>query len=90
MLKQLDEHSCILGSSTKLIFINDKKRIGNNKPISVLEIYQIDYICNILIPYLDTGRPTLCFPPTFAKAKVKGLSKVARLYNLELKNILII
>ncbi len=53
LLKQLDEHSCILGSSTKLIYINDKKRIGNNKPISVLEIYQIDYICNILIPYLD-------------------------------------
>jgi hypothetical protein len=34
LLKQLDEHSCILGSSTKLIFINDKKRIGSNKPIS--------------------------------------------------------
>jgi hypothetical protein len=53
LLKQLDEYSCILGSSTKLINIQDKKRIGNNKPISVLEIYQLDYICNILIPYLN-------------------------------------
>jgi len=54
LLSQLDEYSCILGSSTKLINIFDKKRIGNNKPITVLEIYTIDYICNILIPYLDS------------------------------------
>ena len=53
MLSQLDEHSCILGSSTKLIHINNKKAIGNNKPITILEIYQIDYICNILRPYFD-------------------------------------
>jgi hypothetical protein len=53
LLSKLDEHSCILGSSTKLININDKKRIGTNKPITILEIYQIDYIRNILIPYLD-------------------------------------
>jgi len=53
LLSQLDEHSCMLGSSTKLININNKKAIGNNKPISILEIYQIDYISNILIPYLD-------------------------------------
>jgi hypothetical protein len=35
LLSKLDEHSCILGSSTKLIHINDKKRIGTNKPISI-------------------------------------------------------
>lgn len=53
LLAQLDEHSHILGSSTKLINILNKTEIGNNKPISVLEISQIDYIHNILIPYLD-------------------------------------
>jgi len=56
LLSQLDEPSCVLGSSTKLININNKKAIGNNKPISILEIYQIDYIFNILIPYLDSLR----------------------------------
>jgi hypothetical protein len=54
LLNQLDEYSYILGSTTKLINLNDKKRIGANKPITVLEIYQIDYIVNILIPYLDS------------------------------------
>nr|QID02744.1 LAGLIDADG endonuclease [Orbilia oligospora] len=55
LLSRLDEHSCILGSSTGLININDKRKLKtNNKPISVLEIYQIDYICNIFIPYLDS------------------------------------
>ena len=53
LLNQLDSHSKLLGTETKLINITDKKQIGNNKPISILEIYQIDYICNILIPYLD-------------------------------------
>lgn len=38
LLSQLDEHSCMLGSSTKLINIHDK-RVGDNKPISILEIY---------------------------------------------------
>ena len=54
LLNQLNPHSKLLGSETKLINITDKKQIGNNnKPISILEIYQIDYICNILIPYLN-------------------------------------
>ena len=53
LLNQLDSHSKLLGTETKLINITDKKQIGNNKLISILEIYQIDYICNILIPYLD-------------------------------------
>jgi len=55
LLSLLDEHSYILGSSTKLINILDKKkkRIETNKPISILEISKIDYICNILIPYLN-------------------------------------
>jgi len=52
-LNDLDESSCILGSCTKLINIIDKKIKGDNKPISVLEIYQVDYLCNILIPYFD-------------------------------------
>lgn len=52
-MNQLDAHSKLLGTETKLINILDKKPIGNNKPISILEIYQIDYLCNILIPYLD-------------------------------------
>jgi hypothetical protein len=54
LLNQLDEYSYILGSSTKLINIYDKKLKGNNKPISILEISQIDYLCNILIPYFDS------------------------------------
>jgi len=54
ILNQLDEYSYILGSSTKLVNINDKKAKDNCKPISILEISQIDYICNILIPYFDS------------------------------------
>lgn len=54
LLNQLDEYSYILGSCTKLININDKKIKCNNKPISILEISQIDYLCNILIPYFNS------------------------------------
>jgi hypothetical protein len=54
LLNKLDKYSSILGSSTKLINILDKQRIGTNKAITILEIYQIDYICNIFIPYLDS------------------------------------
>jgi hypothetical protein len=50
---QLDKFSYILASHTKLMNVNNKKRIGDSQPISIFEIYQIDYICNILIPYLD-------------------------------------
>jgi hypothetical protein len=53
LLSHLDEYSGMLGSTTKLFNITDKKIKGDNKPISVLEIYQVDYICNILIPYFD-------------------------------------
>ena len=53
LIRQLDEHSVILASGSKLFNISDKKIKGDNKPISILEIYQLDYICNILIPYLD-------------------------------------
>jgi len=31
-----------------------KKTKSNYKPISILEISQIDFICNILIPYFDS------------------------------------
>jgi len=54
ILGLLDEHSYILGSTTKLISINDKKVKSGQRPISILEISQIDFVCNILIPYLDT------------------------------------
>jgi LAGLIDADG endonuclease len=53
LINHLDKPSGILGSSTKLINIYDKSIKGGNKPISILEIYQVDYICNILIPFLD-------------------------------------
>ena len=53
LLSLLDEHSHMLGSTTKLINIYNKKVKGDNRPISILEIYQIDFINNILIPYLD-------------------------------------
>lgn len=54
LISPLDEYSYILGSCTKLINVYDKKVIGNNKPISSLEISQIDSLCNIFIPYFDT------------------------------------
>lgn len=54
LLNLLDEHSHMLGSTTKLININEKKAKSNCKSISVLEISQIDFICNILIPYFDS------------------------------------
>ena len=53
LLNQLDVYSHMLGSTTKLININNKKIKEGHRPISVLEISQIDYICNILIPYFD-------------------------------------
>lgn len=54
ILSLLDEHSYMLGSTTKLINISDKKVKSDFRPISILEIYQIDFIHNILIPYLDS------------------------------------
>nr|YP_010218655.1 LAGLIDADG endonuclease [Morchella brunnea]UBU98518.1 LAGLIDADG endonuclease [Morchella brunnea] len=84
LLSHLDEYSCILGSCTKLININDKKIRGNNKPISILEIYQIDYLCNILIPYFDSEGARYARP--LAEPPCGGGSA----YNLELKNIWII
>lgn len=54
LLNQLDVYSYMLGSTTKLINISNKKIKEGHRPISVLEISQIDYICNILIPYFDS------------------------------------
>nr|YP_010170442.1 LAGLIDADG homing endonuclease [Phanerochaete carnosa]QRZ60423.1 LAGLIDADG homing endonuclease [Phanerochaete carnosa] len=54
ILSLLDEYSYLLGSNTKLVNISTKNPKGNNKAISFLEISQIDFICNILIPYLDS------------------------------------
>jgi hypothetical protein len=53
ILGLLDEYSYILGSTTKLVNISDKKFQSGQRPISILEISQIDFICNVLIPYLD-------------------------------------
>jgi len=53
ILGLLDEYSYILGSTTKLVNISDKKFKSGQRPISILEISQIDFICNVLIPYLD-------------------------------------
>lgn len=53
LLDLLNEHSYILGSSTKLINILDNKPTGDNKPVSIIDITQIDFLCNILIPYFD-------------------------------------
>lgn len=53
LLSLLDEASYMLGSTTKLINIYDKKLQNNQKPVSILEIYQIDFICNILIPFFN-------------------------------------
>ncbi len=54
LLNLLDEHSYILGSTTKLVNLSDKKSKGiYNKPITILDITQIDFICNIFIPYIN-------------------------------------
>ena len=54
ILSLLDEHSYMLGSTTKLINISNKKTQSGHRPISILEISQIDFICNVLIPYFDS------------------------------------
>ena len=54
LLNLLDEYSYMLGSTNKLINISEKKTKSNYKSISILEISQIDFICNILIPYFDS------------------------------------
>lgn len=54
ILGLLDEYSYMLGSTTKLVNISDKKVKSDHRPISILEISQIDFICNVLIPYLDS------------------------------------
>lgn len=53
LLSHLDEFSYFLASNTKLINIQDKKVKEGQRSISILEIYQIDYICSIFIPFLD-------------------------------------
>jgi len=53
LFNQLDEHSLFLAKHTKLIFINNKNIGAKRKLISELQISQIDFICNILIPFFD-------------------------------------
>jgi LAGLIDADG endonuclease len=53
LLKDLDNNSLFFANNTKLIYIYDKYVINNRKPITTLEIAQIDYICNCLIPFFD-------------------------------------
>jgi len=53
LFNQLDKNSLFLAKNTKLIHINNKSIYKNRKVITILEISQIDYICNYLIPYFD-------------------------------------
>lgn len=54
LLNLLDEHSYLLGSTTKLINIIDKKSNNGHRAMSLLDITQIDFVYNILIPYLES------------------------------------
>jgi LAGLIDADG endonuclease len=53
LFNQLDKNSLFLGKNSKLVYINDKSIRKNWKVITILEISQIDYICNYLIPFFD-------------------------------------
>lgn len=53
LFNQLDKNSLFLGKNSKLVHINDKSIRRNRKAITILEICQIDYICNYLIPFFD-------------------------------------
>lgn len=53
LLKYLDNNSLFFANNTKLIYIYNKSVINNRRPITILEIAQIDYICNYLIPFFD-------------------------------------
>lgn len=53
LLNQLDKFSYFLAINTKLICIYDINPVNNRLPISRLDISQIDYICNRLIPFFD-------------------------------------
>jgi len=53
LYNQLDPYSLFLAENTKLISINNKTVINNRKPVTDLNISQIDYICNRLIPLFD-------------------------------------
>jgi LAGLIDADG endonuclease len=54
LLNQLDEHSLIKAVNTKLINISSEPASGNIKAKVKLSITQLDYICNIFIPFLDS------------------------------------
>lgn len=54
ILNLLDEHFYLLGSTTKLINILDKKSNKGHRAVSLLDITQIDFVYNILIPYLES------------------------------------
>jgi LAGLIDADG endonuclease len=53
LLKNLDENSLFLAKHTKLIYINNKAIITNRKEMTSLDISQLDYICNKLLPVFD-------------------------------------
>lgn len=52
LFNKLDKNSLILAKNTKIIHINDRSKYKNRKVITILDISQIDYICNYLIPFL--------------------------------------
>jgi hypothetical protein len=53
LLNLLDEPSYMLGSTTKLVNISNKTNKKDQRPVSILDISQIDFICNVFVPYLN-------------------------------------
>lgn len=53
LFNKLDKNSLILAKNTILIHINDRSKYKNRKAITILDISQINYICNYLIPFFD-------------------------------------
>jgi hypothetical protein len=53
LIEQLDEYSAIKANNTKLFNFNLEKARGNAKPILKLSLFQLDYLFNIFIPFLN-------------------------------------
>ena len=54
LLCQLDYYSSIKAKKTKLFNVSLEKEKGNTKAKLKLSIYQIDYLNNLFIPFLDS------------------------------------
>jgi hypothetical protein len=53
LISKMDINSRLHAENTKLITIIDQKAKNNKKPFSILQVYQIDYIYNQLLPFFD-------------------------------------